>query len=60
VNPTGQHSWIAPDPCKRFDDVRYLENLMARFVASGGTDLPYLTRPGSHGCLARGTCDFLQ
>lgn len=59
VNPTGQHSWIAPDPCKRFDDVRYLENLMARFVATGGTDLPYLTRPGSHGCLARGTCDFL-
>ncbi len=59
VNPTGQHSWIAPDPCKRFDDVRYLENLMARFVATGGTDLPYLTRPGSHGCLARGSCDFL-
>jgi hypothetical protein len=60
VAPTGQHSWIAPDPCKRFDDVRYLENLIARFVATGGTDLPYLTRPGSHQCLARGTCDFLQ
>ena len=59
VSPTGQHSWIAPDPCKRFDDVQYLENLIARFVATGGTDLPYLTRPGSHGCLARGSCDFL-
>jgi hypothetical protein len=60
VAPTGQHSWIAPNPCKRFDDVRYLENLIARFIATGGTDLPYLTRPGSHQCLARGTCDFLQ
>ncbi len=60
VNPTGQHSWIAPNPCKAFDDVQYLENLVARFIATGGTDLPYLSRPGTHGCLARSSCDFLQ
>jgi hypothetical protein len=60
VAPTGQHSWFAPNPCKAWDDVRYLENLVARFVATGGADLPYLTRPGSHPCLARGTCDFLR
>jgi len=60
VSPTGQHSWVAADPCKRFDDVQYLENLVARFVASRGTDLVYLSRPGTHGCLAKSSCDFLQ
>ncbi len=60
MSPTGQHSWEAGNACQAFDAVTYYENLIARFVATGGTELLYLSRPGSHGCLATNSCDFLH
>jgi hypothetical protein len=59
ASPTGARRSGTADACKAFDEGLYLQNLVARFVATGGTDVHYLARPGSHPCLARGTCDFL-
>jgi hypothetical protein len=58
--PTGQHSFDAGDPCQAFDTSTYLEGTMARFFASGGTDLYYLSHPSTHRCLANQSCDFEQ
>ncbi len=60
VNPTGQHVWTIGDPCKAFDDAVYYDQLLARFFASNGTDVYYVSHPRSHDCMAKQTCDFLN
>jgi hypothetical protein len=60
MTPLGQHVWFIGDPCKRWDDVTYMENLIARFLGSNGQDLYYLSHPTSHGCLADRTCPFFH
>jgi hypothetical protein len=60
VNPQGQHVWTVSDPCKAWDDAVYYDHALARFLASGGTDLYYLSHPTTHVCMADESCDFLK
>ncbi len=60
VNPLGQHVWTTSDPCKAWDDAVYYDHALARFFASNGTDLYYLSHPTTHGCMADQSCDFLK
>ncbi len=60
VNPLGQHVWTTSDPCKAWDDAVYYDHALARFLASSGTDLYYLSHPTTHACLATQSCDFLK
>ncbi len=69
LQPTGQHSFDAGDPCQAFDASSYIENTMARFFATGGRDLYYLSHPTTHTCMvgptpwtsvAPGQCPFLR
>ncbi len=54
----GQHTWDAPDVCRRWDYATYGNGLQARFFATEGKDVYYLTHPTSHGCLADVSCPF--
>jgi hypothetical protein len=58
MTPLGQHVWFIGDPCKAWDDVTYMETLLARFIGTGGRDLYYLSHPATHGCMATRTCTF--
>lgn len=58
IQPGGQHVFVNGDPCKAFDDTRYHVNLLARFLASRGTDLYALSHPATHKCLEKETCAF--
>jgi hypothetical protein len=60
VVPEGTHTWNTGDACLAWDYATYGNALMARFFASGGRDLYYLSHPKTHGCLVDGTCDFLR
>jgi len=60
VNPLGQHVWTTSEPCKAWDDAVYYDHALARFLASGGSDLYYLSHPTTHFCLESQSCDFLQ
>ncbi len=58
IQPGGQHVFVNGDPCKIFDDVVYHDGLVARFLATQGTDLYALSHPTTHRCLERETCTF--
>ncbi|MBX3187372.1 MAG: hypothetical protein KF819_10175 [Labilithrix sp.] len=58
IQPGGQHVFINGDPCKAFDDVVYHDHLLARFLATHGTDLYVLSHPSTHRCLERERCPF--
>jgi hypothetical protein len=58
VNPLGQHVYFINDPCRAFDDVTYYDTQMARYLATGGTDLYSLSHPQTHKCMATQTCPF--
>jgi hypothetical protein len=58
MQPLGQHDWSVGDPCDSFDPTTYMDNLLAHFFASGGTDLYYLSHPTTHGCLRNTSCAF--
>lgn len=60
IHPNGAHVWVAPNPCKAFDDVVYFNHLAARFLATHGRDYYPLTHPASHRCLAAAACEFFQ
>ena len=60
VNPLGQHVWTTSDPCKAWDDAVYYDHALARFLATTGSDLYYLSHPATHGCMADQSCDFLK
>jgi hypothetical protein len=56
IQPGGQHVFVNGDPCKKFDDVVYHDNLLVRFLATQGRDLYVLSHPSTHRCLERETC----
>jgi outer membrane lipoprotein SlyB len=60
VEPGGAHAWSAGSTCRVWDPATYGSNLVARFLATSGRDLYYLSHPSSHGCLATSTCDLFQ
>jgi hypothetical protein len=60
VAPDGAHAWGGGDVCRTWDYAAYGNALIARFFASGGRDVYYLSHPKTHGCLVDGTCDFLR
>jgi len=64
TKPLGEHGFYVVNPCKNFEMERYLINLIARFFATGGTDLYYLSHPATHRCLAQGfdgaPCEFIE
>ncbi len=60
LEPGGKHTWDVGDVCRSFDGATYGNALFARFFASDGKDVYYLSHPASHRCLATGTCAFLR
>ncbi len=58
IDPGGTHVFVHANPCKAFDDVVYYDHLVARFLATRGQDLYFLSHPSSHACLERETCPF--
>jgi hypothetical protein len=58
--PEGKHTWDVGDACKAWDPATYGNALTARFFATEGRDLYYLSHPRTHGCLVDGSCDFLK
>jgi hypothetical protein len=58
--PKGQHTWDVGDACKKWDFATYGNALTARFFATGGRDIYYLSHPKTHGCLVDGSCDFMK
>jgi hypothetical protein len=60
LTPTGQHDWSFGDPCQAWDGTTYMDNLLVRFLATRGSDLYFLSHPGSHECLASSACPFLR
>ncbi|MCA9647566.1 MAG: hypothetical protein KC492_43050, partial [Myxococcales bacterium] len=62
VNPRGEHGFNPADPCQEWVAGRYFINLVARFFATEGADLYYLSHPTTHSCLAKigsGSCKFI-
>jgi hypothetical protein len=57
--PLGDHDWGFGDVCQAWDGVSYMDELLARYFATQGQDLYYLTHPSSHECLATQRCSFL-
>jgi hypothetical protein len=60
IVPGGQHTWDVGDLCLNFDPATYGDGIIARFFASGGKDVYYLSHPMTHTCLAYANCDFEQ
>jgi len=58
--PEGKHTWDVPDACRVWDFATYGNALTARFFATEGRDIYYLSHPRTHGCLAFGSCDFFR
>jgi hypothetical protein len=58
INPLGQHVFFINDPCRAFDDVTYFDTMMARYLASGGTDYYAVSHPQTHKCMATQSCPF--
>jgi hypothetical protein len=59
VEPEGVHGFYPSDPSRQWDAGAYLGNLVARFFATDGTDIPYFTDPTGHQCLERGDCSYM-
>lgn len=60
VAPKGAHGLAIGEPCKKFDDVTYYEQLLVHFLATQGRDLYFSSHPSSHFCLEREACAFFQ
>ena len=60
LTPKGQHTWDVGDVCKAWDFATYGNALTARFFATEGRDIYYLSHPKTHGCLVDGSCDFMR
>ncbi|CAN5912430.1 hypothetical protein BH11MYX4_BH11MYX4_13820 [soil metagenome] len=58
--PEGKHTWDVGDVCLAWDPATYGNALTAKFFASDGHDIYYLSHPKTHGCLVDGSCDFLK
>jgi hypothetical protein len=57
-DPRGVHGWSG-GPCSVWDPQQYALGLIARFIATTGQDLLYLTRPVGHQCLVDHSCEFM-
>jgi len=53
-SPTGRHGFDLPDPKKAFDDGTYLVNLLARYLASEGTQVSF------DGCQHTSSCPWIS
>lgn len=60
LTPKGQHTWDVGDVCRAWDFATYGNALTARFFATEGRDIYYLSHPKTHGCLVDGSCDFMR
>ncbi len=60
IKPQGQHTWDSGDQCRAFDFATYGNGMIARFFASNGKDLYYLSHPSTHECLVDLSCPFLK
>ena len=60
IQPQGQHVFVLGEPCKAFDDTSYYNNLVARFIATKGTDLFFLSHPATHRCLVNESCEIFR
>ena len=60
LEPLGDHDWGLGDPCRAWDGVTYMDDLLVHYFATQGTDLYFLTHAKSHECLATQTCPFMQ
>lgn len=58
--PEGQHVFVTGNPCKAFDDVVYSTHLLARFLATEGRDVYFLSHPSTHLCLEDESCPFFS
>lgn len=58
IVPRGTHVFLPSDPSQMFDIGNYMTNLVARYLATEGKELLYVTSP-SHHCLEDSTCPFL-
>ncbi|MCA3016505.1 MAG: hypothetical protein INH41_29330 [Myxococcaceae bacterium] len=52
-SPTGRHGFDLPDPKKRWDDGTYLVNMLARYLASRGTEVSF------DGCQHTSSCPWI-
>ncbi len=63
IFPRGEHGFFVGNPCDNFPIDTYLIHLIARFFATSGSDLFYLSHPATHQCLARprgnAACSFV-
>lgn len=61
VDPRGIHgSSTIDDPHSLFDTAVYTFNLLGRYLATDGRDLPYRGDPTGHHCLEDSSCDYLR
>ncbi|MEO8875408.1 MAG: hypothetical protein ABI461_07470, partial [Polyangiaceae bacterium] len=60
IGPTGNHTWDTGDQCRAFDYATYGNGMIARFFATGGKDLYYLSHPTTHTCLVDVSCPLFQ
>lgn len=60
LEPKGEHTWAQGDVCRAFDVATYGNALIARFFATGGRDVYYLSHPRTHRCLVDASCDFFR
>jgi hypothetical protein len=56
-DPAGAHGFTG-GPCSIWDPQVYAIGLVTRFLATGGRDVLYISRPSDHLCLADHSCDF--
>jgi hypothetical protein len=59
-DPRGAHGPEDFPGCPAFRPPVYVIGLLGRFLATGGTDVLYVTRPSGHLCLADRSCDFIE
>jgi hypothetical protein len=57
-DPGGAHGWVG-GPCSAWDPQQYALGLIARFIATNGQDVLYLSRPVGHQCLVDHSCEFM-
>ncbi|MEM6958080.1 MAG: hypothetical protein AAF645_20455, partial [Myxococcota bacterium] len=60
--PEGAHGFdkIIYSPDEPWNPAEYLINLVARYGATGGQDIRFITDPEGHVCLEDSSCSFLQ
>ncbi len=61
VIPKGIHGFgTFFDPTLGFDSAVYSFNLLGRYLSTDGEDIPYLSDPAGHHCLADSSCSYIH